>query len=141
MRYILVLLFSFLAVVFTHRPVDAESLGCTPGNSPNLGSGWCDFEAPVQLAKGTCLKLTLGGTAQKIVVRILQVGQDPSKAVGLIGKPVAVPSNKQIKLIFNKSYPQVVQISVHGREPWGRFIHDQNGPATLDSLEKIKCSS
>ena len=60
---------------------------CKPGISTDGGSGWCDFGTPAAFRKGERLRLAIGGSAAKIIVRLLPRGADagttivPSKLV------------------------------------------------------------
>ena len=77
-----------------------------------------------------------------VLVRILRIGEDPNQAVGLIGNPISMPSDRQIVARIKTTYRNVIQISVHGKEsPFGIFLKNQNGPATLEFAEIIECSN
>lgn len=117
-----------------------QPLDCSYGASSQGGSGWCKLNAPMNLAEGLCMRLSIGGTADKILVRVLRDGEDPNTAVGLLGDPVSVPKDRKVIVKLGKRYSNVVQISVHGgRKPWNTPLGSQNGPATLDFVERIKC--
>jgi hypothetical protein len=134
-RIALGLLVVFLALV---PYVSAEPLPGTLGAAAQYGSGWIDFAQPVDFAKGDRLRLVIGGTASKILVRMLEKGQSRDAAEGLVGGPIDVPKTRVIELVLGESRAQVVQISVHGgANPWGKFPMPGNGPAALQSVERL----
>ena len=118
----------------------AGTLTGASGSSSQWGSGWIDLAPAVDFKKGDRLKLLIGGTANKILVRLLPKGQSPDTSVGLVGGPVDVPKSRVVEVELTQDRKQVIQISVHGGpNPWGKFLlgHD-NGPASLESAELIE---
>lgn len=116
----------------------AEPLAGTLGAAAQYGSGWIDFTQPVDFAKGDRLRLVIGGTASKILVRMLAKGQARDSSDGLVGGPIDVPKTRVIELMLGESRAQIVQISVHGgANPWGKFPMPGNGPAALQSVERL----
>src|ERR1019366_3360778 len=97
------------------------------------GSGWCDLPSPTNFSKGEHLKLTVGGTADKIVVRLLQQGVPPDTSAGVIPGVVAVPKARIVEVTIPNDRKQIIQISVHGGpNPWGQYpLGGRNGPATI----------
>lgn len=110
------------------------------GASPRWGSGWLDLSKPMSFQEGDQLKLTVGGTAKKILVRLLQKGQKPDLPVGIVGERNVITSDtgtRTVELKLDADYPNIVQISVHGgSNPWGMFpLGAQNGNAMLLKAE------
>jgi hypothetical protein len=118
----------------------AQVLEGKPGSSPQWGSGWLDLDPPVNFAKGDQLKLTVGGTASKILVRLLPDGGDRDTPDGVVGGPVIVPSSRTVNITLPGERKKVVEISVHGGpKPWDKYdLGAHNGPATLKSVERMK---
>ena len=87
--------------------------------------------------RGDKLRLRVGGTATKILVRLLSRGTDPNEPIGIVGGIVDVPKDRTVEIDLNTNFNDVVQISVHGgSNPWGLYSLGQgNGPATLLSCE------
>jgi hypothetical protein len=117
-----------------------EVLTGAAGSSPEVGSGWIDLAPPVDFAKGDRLRLVLGGTANKVFVRLLPKGQTPDTSAGIIGRAIDVPATRIIEVTLPQERKQIVQISVHGgANPWNKFpLTPGNGPATLKSAERIR---
>jgi hypothetical protein len=129
-----------LGVVFALIPqlAPAEPLAGTIGAAVQYGSGWIDFPQPVDFVKGERLRLVIGGTATKILVRMLAKGQSRDGSEGLVGGPIDVPKTRVIELVLGENRAQVIQISVHGgANPWGKFPLPGNGPAALQSVERL----
>jgi hypothetical protein len=121
--------------------VSAQTLlAGAPGSSSQWGSGWISFAPAVDFAKGEHLKLLIGGSADKILVRLLPKAASPDTSVGLIGGVINVPKSRIVEVTLPEDRKQVVQISVHGGpNPWGSFpLGGGNGPATLVSAERVK---
>jgi hypothetical protein len=118
----------------------AETLAGTIGSSSEWGSGWLLLGPPIDFAKGDHLKLLVGGSATKVIVRLLPKGGSPDSTVGIVGGPVDVPKSRVVEIVLPNDRPQVIQISVHGGpNPWGKFsIGGGNGPATIESAERTK---
>ena len=109
------------------------------GSSPRWGSGWLDLASPVDFKRGDRLRLALGGSAKKVVVRLLVKGADPDTPAGVIRPIKEVPDSGIIEITVPSDFPHVVQVSVHGlANPWKQFsLGSGNGPATLLQVEKI----
>jgi uncharacterized protein YpmB len=107
------------------------------GSSSKWGSGWLDLSETMNFKKGDKLRLHIGGTANKILVRLLARGISPDTPSGIVDGAVEVPSNRLIELQLDSEYNNIVQISVHGHSnPWGLYnLGAQNGPATILSCE------
>ena len=135
------LLVAFIVTLLSvQQTASAQPLDCSYGWSDRWGSGWCDLQAPMNLAEGACISLLIGGTANNILVRVLRDGEDPNQAVGLLGGPISVPENRNVIVRLRRTYSNVVQISVHGgRKAWHIPLGNQNGPATLQLVEHVSC--
>lgn len=132
-------------VNYTVRAQSSEHvlLGKT-GSSLIWGSGWLDLTSPIDFKKGDCLKLIVGGSAAKVLVRLLPKGSEPESMHGVIAQVISLPNDRIIEIVLKKDFPQVVQISVHGgSNPWDNFpLGAGNGPATLKSgaiIEPTHC--
>ena len=110
------------------------------GSSSRWGSGWLDLATVTDFAAGDILRLRIGGTAKKILVRLLAEGKFPDSSVGIVGGAVTVPENRIVKVVLDNDRKGIIQISVHGGpNPWGRFpLGGGNGPATLEAAELIR---
>jgi len=110
------------------------------GASARWGSGWLNLSAARQFHRGDRLRLKLGGTAKKIVIRLLPQGADPNEPQVIVGDVTVVPDNRIVELILDTDVADVVQISVHGKSnPWGLYdLGAANGPATLLTCEEAK---
>lgn len=135
-------IFISLAILFLlalPSAVSAQTLAGATGSSSQWGSGWLVLAPPVDFARGEHLKLLIGGSADKILVRLLPRGASPDASVGVIGV-VNVPKSRIVEVILPEDRKQVIQISVHGGpNPWGKFpLGGGNGPATIESAERVK---
>jgi len=121
------------------RQVYAQTIQGEIGSSARWGTGWLDLVKKRDFHKGDRLRLTVGGSANKIVVRLLSRGSDPNTPSGIDGGIVRVPENRVVEITLQEDHKNVTQISVHGSaNPWGRFpLGGGNGPATLLSAEYI----
>ncbi|MBZ0193240.1 MAG: hypothetical protein K8F34_16330 [Candidatus Kuenenia stuttgartiensis] len=110
------------------------------GSSSRWGSGWLDLAAITDFAKGDRLRLQIGGTANKVLVRLLPEGRFPDSSVGIVGGAVTVPENRIVEVVLDEDRKGIIQISVHGGpNPWGRFrLGGGNGPATLDAARLVR---
>ncbi len=114
-----------------------QTLAGESGSSPRWGSGWLDLATITDFAAGDLLRLRIGGTASKVLVRLLPEGKFPDSSVGILGGPVTVPENRIVEVVLDKDRKGIIQISVHGGpNPWGKFpLGGGNGLATIDSAE------
>ena len=111
----------------------AETLKGKIGTSSKWGSGWIILDKSVDFKRGDKIKLLLGGTAKKVLVRFLANGETADKPIGIEGGVINVPKNKIVLITISKEYKNVKQLSVHGgRNPWGLYpLGDNNGTATI----------
>ena len=117
----------------------AETLSGLSGRS-SWGAGWIKLDHPVNFNNGDRLRLLIGGTATKILLRLLPKGQSPASSVGIVGGPIKVPESRIIEVDITQDRKQVVQISVYGGEkPWDKFfLGHGNGPAFIETAEHIE---
>lgn len=110
------------------------------GSSSRWGSGWLDLATTTNFMRGDRLRLKIGGTADKILVRLLPKGGSPDSSVGIIGGAIIVPENRIVEVVLDTDRKEIIQISVHGGpNPWGKFpLGGGNGPATLETAELIR---
>lgn len=116
---------------------NCQNVSGTPGASSQWGSGWIDVPTTTEFKKGENLRLALGGTATKVLVRILRTGESPDDPTGIVGQ-FDVPKSRTVEVTLKEDLKSIKQISVHGGpNPWGRFpLGGGNGPATLTSIER-----
>jgi hypothetical protein len=111
------------------------------GSSSSWGSGWLDLATVTDFKTGDILRLHIGGTAGKVLVRLLPEGKFPDSSVGIVaGGAITVPENRIVEVVLNNDRKGIIQISVHGgSNPWGKFtLGSVNGPATLESATLVR---
>ncbi len=115
----------------------SESLSGRLGSDAQRGRGWIDLDRPTDFKQGEALKLKVGLTATKVLVRLLKRGDDQNEDNGIDGGIVEVPKARTILITLREDHPSTIQISVNGGpNPWGYFLGKDNGPATLESAER-----
>ena len=139
------IIFSFLSILaFPLLGVGMESsvrsLSGKTDASSRWGSGWLDLDTPTDFRKGDVLRLSIGGTAQKVLVRLLPQGRPPGSSTGILGGTISVPQNRVVEVTISSDRKGIIQISVHGgSNPWGKFsLGWDNGSATIESAELIR---
>jgi hypothetical protein len=127
-----------ILMLATAANVRSDTLRGAVGISAEWGSGWIDLSSVTKFNKGEKIRIKVGGTAKRILVRFLPKGESPDSAVGIIGgSPFEVPADRIVTFELRESHPSVVQISVHGGEsPWSHHLGERNGPATLEKVER-----
>lgn len=109
------------------------------GSSPRWGSGWIDLEAPTDFLKGDRIRIKVGGSATKVLVRLLSRGQSPDTSAGRIGGTITVPEDRIIEVTLKYDRKEIIQVSVHGNpNPWNIPLGGGNGPATIEEAEIIR---
>lgn len=123
--------------------LSAESLDGAIGSSSRWSVGWLDLEKITDFKKGDRLKITVGGTAKKILLRFLPKGADPNDPIGIDGGPRQVPNSRVIEVVVESDHKNIRQISVHGGpNPWGDFpLGQDNGAATIINAERLVSQS
>ncbi len=110
--------------------------------SPRWGSGWIDLRQPTTFESGTCLNLAIGGTATKVLVRFVQVDDDPNRPVGIVGGIRDLSGSRDVSVQLKRRFPNIKQISVHGNpKAWHFDLGNKNGPATLEAISIVSCQS
>ncbi|HHT9114638.1 MAG TPA: hypothetical protein ACFYD0_15125 [Candidatus Wunengus sp. YC65] len=122
--------------------LSAESLDGAIGSSTRWSVGWIDLTKISDFKKGDRLKITVGGTAKKVLIRFLPRGADPNDPVEIDGGPRQVPSDRVLEAILETDHYKIIQISVHGGpNPWGYFpLGQDNGAATIINVERLSIS-
>lgn len=126
--------FSFLVELY------GQQLMGTIGSSSESFCGWLVLERITNFHEGDTLTIRLGGTARKILVRMLNRNNSPTSPSGIIGDVQTVSEKRIVKIILDSDYEQIQQISVHGGpNPWGLyFLGQENGLATIRSIRLNK---
>jgi len=127
----------FLFFLFLKVGTANEILMGTKDDSPRWYCGWLELNNPTDFSQSDKLELIIGGTAEKIKIRLLPKGSDPNTQTGILPKIYDVPKNNRVVLIqLESNRPNIVQISVHGGpNPWGKYpLGGSNGPATLEQV-------
>jgi hypothetical protein len=129
-----------LSMFLVSRTAFSLELKGVVGASPRWLSGWIDLAAPTDFRVGDRLRLRIGGTAEKIVVRLLPADQFPDSPIGIIAGALRVPPSRIVEIVLTSPQHRVVQISVHGgQNPWGLYpLGDNNGPATVEAAEVVQ---
>jgi hypothetical protein len=105
------------------------------GASAQWGSGWLDLNARPRLSSGAKLRIAIGGTARKILVRVLREGESADNPTGVLGS-YEVPKDRIVVATTTRPFENVKQISVHGgKKAWDWPLGDDNDPATLFFVE------
>jgi hypothetical protein len=105
------------------------------GVDKKYASGWLDLSGLTTFHSGSSLRLTIGGTAKKILVRLLPSGKSPDQKVGVLGV-YAVPKDRILTVPIVNTLSDIVQISVHGGpQAWDVRLGPGNGAATLEQVE------
>ena len=109
------------------------------GSSPRWGSGWLDLATPTDFLNGDRFRIKVGGSATKVLVRLLSEGQSPDTSTGRIGGTITVPEDRIIEITLKYDRREIIQISIHGGpNPWNILLGGGNGPATLEEAEIIR---
>src|SRR6266516_2992265 len=64
---------------------DWQRIPGSVGASSKYGSGWLDLAPATDFRKGEKMRLSVGGSASRILVRLLQSGSEPDDEVGILG--------------------------------------------------------
>jgi hypothetical protein len=119
----------------------AEGLHGTTGKDARWYSGWLDLPSATNFAKGDQLRLSIGGSAKKVAIRLLDDPRKADSADGVIGV-FDVGSDRIVRITLDIDYKGIQQISVHGGpSPWNLFdLGGGNGAATLTAAQLIRSS-
>lgn len=110
------------------------------GQSGQWKSGWLILDKHTNFYKGDSLVVIVGGTAEKIVLRLLSSGSDPNSPSGIVGRIHKVNNNGEVKVGLSRDHSNVTQVSVHGGEnPWDVYpLGSGNGAAFIQSVTLIR---
>ena len=127
-----------LVSVVTAYSQTATVLHGAVGRDPHWASGWIDL-APTNFFKGDQLRLSVGGTAKKVVVRLLEDPRRADSSEGVIGV-FPVGQDRIARVTIDADHKEIRQLSVHGGpNPWNQYdLGEGNGPATLSGVEVIR---
>lgn len=134
----LTLIIACLFVVISSMSIHAETIEGTVGASSKWNSGWIDLNSVMHFQKGDKLKILVGGSAKKVLLRFLSGGMEPNTASGIDGGMREVPEDRVLTTVVQSVHQNVTQISVHGGpNPFGLMpLGSGNGPATIISIER-----
>ena len=108
------------------------------GAGPDWQSSWIDLTNATNFRRGDKLKITVHGTAENVVVRLLPSGAHPSSSEGIVGNVMKVPKDGVLQVQLSEERRNVVQISVHGgQKAWDISLGGKNGPVTLTGVERL----
>lgn len=132
---------SIVAVVLVLTTgASAEQLTGKIGSAsgPDWQSSWIDLTKAANFQRGEKLKITLRGSAENIVVRLLPSGAHPSSSDGIVGEVWKMPKDGILQVQLPEERRNVVQISVHGgQKAWDISLGSRNGPVTLVGVERV----
>jgi hypothetical protein len=129
-----------LFLIFTSQVVFSETIQGETGTSPETDSGWLKLEKMSDFERGGKLLIHVGGTADKILIRMLRKGANPDYPKGMDGGPHEVPSDRLVEAVLERDHKDIVEISVYGGpRPFGFFpLGEDNGPATILNVKYFK---
>lgn len=133
-------IFSFAAVLMLVSTAGAEQLTGTIGSAAGRDwqSSWIDLTNMTNFRPGERLKITVQGTAENVVVRLLPQGVHPSSSQGIVGGVMKVPKDGVLEVQLKEERRNVVQISVHGsQKAWNISLGSGNGPVTLEGVDRV----
>jgi len=130
---------TLLAVVAVALAQTPEGLRGSPDTNLRWKSGWIDLVQPTNFYKGDQLRLVVGGTATKVVVRLLDDPRRADSSDGVIGVFTVGPE-RIVRITLDVDYRGIQQLSVHGGpNPWNLYdLGGGNGPATLSAAQVIR---
>ncbi|HNW89670.1 MAG TPA: hypothetical protein PKN48_08390 [Bacteroidales bacterium] len=110
------------------------------GLNVQFNSGFLDLKNNFDFLQGDSLVVNVGGTAQKVLIRLLASNNDANSPTGIIGTGFIVNANRLVCIRLDQDYPAIKQISAHGGpNPWGIYpLGSQNGAATIQKVKLIR---
>lgn len=127
-----------VAAIITASTGYAEDLAGTHGVSNRWGSGWINLQQTTDFSKGDRIRLKVGGSATRVLVRFLTDLELADEPLGIDGGVQNVPDSRVVDLTLTTSHPGTRQISVHGgHRAWDWSLGGDNGPATLETAERL----
>lgn len=107
------------------------------GSGPGWQSSWLDLKSPTAFKKGEKLSIKVDGTAENVLVRLLQAGDPPDSPTGIEGRSRKVPGDKLPIITLERDHPNVGQISVHGgTSAWSTHLGANNGNVMIVSIDR-----
>lgn len=126
------IMFIFVLIAFFDNSITGQQLRGRIGSSKQWCSGWIELRTTMNFHTGDTLIIHVGGTARRVIVRLLPSYGDANSPDIIIGGPRALPVNRTLKVILESDYENIKQISVHGGpEPFNISLGQDNGCATL----------
>jgi hypothetical protein len=120
----------------------AEPLNCKFGSSAKWGSGSCSLKPAITLNKGQCVRVTVGGTAKQVILRVIRAGENPGKENTFLGEKVTLGPGRMVVVEVPKDLDKVKTINVHGgKRAWSVVFDEGNGPATVEQVEYGTCEA
>ncbi len=114
--------------------VRAEPLEGLVNASATWGSGWLDLGVVRTFNQGDVVRCLVGGSAKRVLFRLLRRGGDPESPAGLIPVILTLSPARMAQFVVPWRITDVAQLSVHGgRTPFSIDLGIANGPATLVS--------
>ena len=126
------------AVAAVHAQTIAGKIGSASGSS--WQSSWLDLTTPTSFRKGDKLVVTVEGTAENVLVRLLPAKdkERPDSPIGIEGRARKVPADKKLEVTLERDHPDVGQVSVHGgASAWSTPLGAKNGSVTIVSISKV----
>ncbi len=139
MKKFSVIILGVICILLSAFSVSAESIPGAIGSSTRWAVGWIDLDKITDFKKGDRLKITVGGTAKKILIRFLPKGADPNDPTGIDDGPRQVPDSRVLEVTLESDHTGIMQISAHGgQNPFGIYsLGEDNGLASLVNIERI----
>jgi hypothetical protein len=134
------LILLMMAVVPAAAAPTVQVLQGTIGVDEHHGSGYLDLKKATTFHPGDRLRISVGGSAAMVVVRLLPEGSDPNDPNIIVRPSQIVPPGRVFDVVLGQDYPNIGQVSVHGNpKPWNLFpLGAGNGPALLLSVELLR---
>ena len=129
-----------VTIAFAAKAASPQEIQGSIGADQRYGAGYMDLSPAMSFRAGERLRFHLGGTATKVVVRLLPRGRSYDSPEVIVRDAQVVPPNRTFDVVLNQDYRNVIQISVHGGpNPWGLFpLGAANGPAKLLSVARVR---
>jgi hypothetical protein len=106
------------------------------GQSSQWNAAWLELPAGTSFRSGSRLRLTVGGDARRVYIRLLPKGASADGPIGVLGE-FDVPDRRIVEVRVDRTRDDIVQISVHGSPKlWGTLrLGSRNGSVTLEEVK------